>query len=110
MPFAENVPETIQFFQNTVQWAALVLTALAGVSEARRHDLDYFGALVIAFVVSVGGGTLRDLLLARYPLFWVTNPVYLITVIIVATVGTFVGIQGTKKAPMIEPLVNPVRS
>ena len=105
-PFAEGVPETIQFFQSAVQWAAIVLTALAGVAEARRRDLDYFGALVIAFVVSVGGGTLRDVLLSRYPLFWVTSPVYLVTVLIVATIGTFIIAQGEKQVPAIEPLVN----
>jgi uncharacterized membrane protein YeiH len=109
-PFAEGVPETIQFFQSVVQWAAIVLTALAGVAEARRRDLDYFGALVIAFVVSVGGGTLRDVLLSRYPLFWVTSPVYLVTVLIVATIGTFIIAQGEKRVPVIEPLVNEMRS
>jgi len=109
-PFAEGVPETIQFFQSAVQWAAIVLTALAGVAEARRRDLDYFGALVIAFVVSVGGGTVRDVLLSRYPLFWVTSPVYLVTVLIVAAIGTFIIAQGEKRVPVIEPLVNEMRS
>jgi uncharacterized membrane protein YeiH len=109
-PFAEGVPETIQVFQSVVQWAAIVLTALAGVAEARRRDLDYFGALVIAFVVSVGGGTLRDVLLSRYPLFWVTSPVYLVTVLIVTAIGTFIIAQGEKQVPAIEPLVNEMRS
>lgn len=105
----ENVPETIRTFQSTVQWAAIVLTALAGVAEARRRDLDFFGALVIAFVVSVGGGTLRDLLLARYPLFWVTSPVYFITVLVVSGIAALLIARGEKKVPVIEPLVNPMR-
>ena len=104
----ENAPEPIQIFQSIVQLAAIVLTALAGVSEARRRDLDFFGILVIAFVVSVGGGTLRDLLLARYPLFWVTSPVYLITVVLVATIGTLIIARG-ENAGMLQPIVNPVR-
>ena len=107
-PFLENTPEPILIFQSTVQWAAIVLTALAGVAEARRRDLDFFGILVIAFVVSVGGGTVRDLLLARYPLFWVTSPVYLITVVIVATIGTLIIARG-ENAGMLQPIVNPVR-
>lgn len=107
--FAEKAPETLQFFQGVVQWAAIVLTALAGVSEARRRDLDLFGVFVIAFVVSVGGGTVRDLLLARYPLFWVTSPVYFVTVLIVAAIGTLIAAGGEKGVPMFEPLVSPVR-
>jgi uncharacterized membrane protein YeiH len=106
--FLKNAPEPIQIFQSVVQLAAIVLTALAGVSEARRRDLDFFGTLVIAFVVSVGGGTVRDLLLARYPLFWVTGPVYLITVVLVATLGTLIITRG-EKAGMLQPILNPVR-
>lgn len=106
---AGAAPETILVFQSTVQWAAIALSALAGVSEARRRELDFFGALVIAFVVSVGGGTLRDLLLARYPLFWVSSPVYLVTVLIVAGSGMLLIARGEKQVPVIEPLVSPMR-
>ncbi len=73
---AEMTTQTLTVVQSAIQWTAILLAALAGAYEARRRDLDFFGALVIAFVVSVGGGTLRDVLLARYPLFWVENPVY----------------------------------
>lgn len=106
---SERAPETLQLFQSSVQWIAIALAALAGVYEARRRDLDYFGSLVIAFVASVGGGTLRDLLLARYPLFWVISPVYLITVLTVATIGALIISQGDKAVPVLEPLVSPVR-
>lgn len=64
---------------------------------------------MIAFVVSVGGGTLRDLLLARYPLFWVTSPVYLVTALVGAGVGMLLIARGEKQVPVIEPLVNPMR-
>ena len=104
----ENAPETLSLFQSTVQWTAIALGALAGVYEARRRDLDFFGSLVIAFVVSVGGGTLRDLLLGRYPLFWVTSPLYLVTVITVAIIGTLIITQGEKAGPMLQPIVAPV--
>lgn len=107
--FMERVPETIGLYQSTVQWVAIALAALAGVYEARRRELDYFGSLVIALVVSVGGGTLRDVLLARYPLFWVISPVYLITVLTVATIGALIISRGEKAVPVIEPLVSPVR-
>lgn len=105
----ETTSETIVVFQSTIQWMAIALTALAGVSEARRRDLDFFGALVIAFVASVGGGTLRDLLLARYPLFWVASPIYLVTIFFVSTLGALIISGKTKGVTAIEPLVGPVR-
>lgn len=107
--FAERVPDTIGLYQSAIQWIAIALAALAGVYEARRRELDYFGSLVIAVVVSVGGGTLRDILLARYPLFWVVSPIYLVTVVTVATIGALIISRGDKAVPVIEPLVNPVR-
>jgi hypothetical protein len=63
----------------------------------------FFGALVIAFVVSVGGGTLRDVLLAHYPLFWVTRPVYFITVLVVSGIAAFILARGEKQVPVIAP-------
>lgn len=41
---SENAPETILVFQSAVQWAAIALSALAGVSEARRREPDFLGA------------------------------------------------------------------
>lgn len=107
--FGDKASETISLFENVVQRTAIVLSALAGVYEARRRELDFFGALVIAFVVSVGGGTLRDVLLGRYPLFWVTSPVYLVTVFIIAVIGVFVIAQCERAHAVLTPIVDPVR-
>ena len=51
--------------------------AVSGVLAAGRKGLDVLGVAVIAVVTAIGGGTLRDLLLARYPIFWIANPTYL---------------------------------
>jgi uncharacterized membrane protein YeiH len=51
--------------------------AASGALSAARRGLDLLGVLVIAGVTALGGGTLRDLLLDRHPLFWITNPAYL---------------------------------
>ena len=101
--------ETLAAIQSTIQWTAILLAALAGAYEARRRDLDFFGALVIAFVVSVGGGTLRDVLLARYPLFWVKDPLYGVSVFCVTLVGVLVMTRSEQVSPALNRLVNPVR-
>ena len=51
--------------------------AVSGVLAAGRKHLDWFGVLVIATVTAIGGGTLRDLLIDRNPVFWMANTGYL---------------------------------
>lgn len=67
--------------------AGVAVFAASGVLAARSRGLDLFGVIVIAAITAVGGGTLRDLLLNRYPIFWITNAQYL-TVIIASALLT----------------------
>ncbi len=61
--------------------------AVSGVLAAGRKGLDALGVAVIAIVTAIGGGTLRDLLLGRQPIFWIADTTYL-WVILAATVVT----------------------
>ncbi|MCA8955945.1 MAG: TRIC cation channel family protein, partial [Planctomycetes bacterium] len=38
---------------------------------ARNKGMDPVGVVWVAFIVAFGGGTLRDVLLDRRPLFWI---------------------------------------
>lgn len=58
--------------------------AISGALAAGRKSLDLIGVLVIAIVTAVGGGTLRDLLLSRHPVFWVASPDFLSVSIVCA--------------------------
>lgn len=49
-------------------------------------------------VTAIGGGTLRDLLLDRHPIFWIADPTYLL-VILAATAFTLVYVQLRIPAP-----------
>ncbi|MEM1411539.1 MAG: trimeric intracellular cation channel family protein [Pseudomonadota bacterium] len=60
--------------------------AVSGVLAAARHGLDWMGALVLAALTAIGGGTLRDLLLDR-PVFWLDDTRHL-WVILVTTALT----------------------
>lgn len=59
---------------------------MSGVFAALAKKLDMFGVLVIAFVTSVGGGTVRDMLIGATPVAWLkdthTLSIILITVVI----------------------------
>lgn len=58
--------------------------AVSGVLAAGRKRLDLFGVLVIATVTAIGGGTLRDLLLDRHPIFWIADPLQLAVIAVSA--------------------------
>lgn len=73
--------------QYVVEVAATVAFAASGVMEAARKRLDPVGVIVVACLTAFGGGTLRDLLLDRRPLFWVEHSAYLWLVFVVAIVS-----------------------
>ncbi len=51
--------------------------AVSGALVASRKQLDILGFVFVASVTGIGGGTLRDLLLGRTPVFWIEAPEYL---------------------------------
>lgn len=62
--------------------------AISGALAAGKRRMDLFGVVVLASVTALGGGTLRDMILDTGPVFWVTDPTYLI-VAVAAAVATF---------------------
>ena len=50
--------------------------AISGIRLAAAKNFDWFGAYVVGLVTAIGGGTLRDLLLA-IPVFWMQSSMYL---------------------------------
>lgn len=100
--------ETLRLFQNVVQWSAILLSALAGTYAARKRGMDFFGVLVIAFVSCVGGGTIRDMLLGRFPIFWLESPIYVITVFLVSLFGLFIQRGAEKGERVVRQIAGPV--
>ena len=47
--------------------------AVSGVIAAARARMDWLGGAVLALVVAIGGGTMRDLLLGRLPVAWLEH-------------------------------------
>ena len=64
-------------------WALDYLSALVfavtGALVASRRQLDLTGFIFMAAMTAVGGGTLRDLVLDREPIFWVVRPGLIVT-------------------------------
>lgn len=72
-----------------VDLLGVAVFAISGALAALRKKMDLLGVLVIAAVTALGGGTVRDLLLDRHPVVWVTEPAYLYTAL-AAAVATVV--------------------
>ena len=64
--------------------AGVAVFAVSGALAAGRKSMDLFGVIVIAVVTAIGGGTIRDLLLDRHPIFWIQDTTYLVVIIAMA--------------------------
>ncbi|WP_088283887.1 trimeric intracellular cation channel family protein [Ideonella sp. A 288] len=67
------VPWALSHTQIAVEIVATIAFALSGVIEGARKRLDAVGICVVAGLAAFGGGTVRDILLDRRPLFWVQH-------------------------------------
>lgn len=74
---------TLAFTLHYLDLIGTVVFAITGLLAARRKQLDLFGAIVIAMVTAIGGGTLRDLIIDE-PVFWTQDDVYIYIVVISA--------------------------
>lgn len=63
--------------------------AASAAVQGVRQGFDPFGATVLAIVASVGGGTLRDLLIGSSPVFWLKDLTYLSTAVPVGLLTFF---------------------
>lgn len=60
-----------------LDYASVAVFALTGALVASRAQLDIVGFIFLACLTAVGGGTVRDVLINREPVFWIGNPAYL---------------------------------
>lgn len=51
----------------------LIAFAISGSLAAIERKMDFFGVFIIALVTSIGGGTLRDVLIGNTPVSWLLN-------------------------------------
>lgn len=61
---------------HVIEVLGVFVFASSGLVEARRKKMDLVGVYTVAFITAFGGGTVRDILLDRRPLFWIENYEY----------------------------------
>ena len=69
--------------------ASVFVFALTGALAASRALLDIVGFLFFAALTAVGGGTVRDILLDRNPVFWIEQPEILMVAAAAAVIVFF---------------------
>ncbi len=72
-PSADILGSALNTLRLVLEYAGTVAFAISGAVAASKRRMDLIGAVVLAGVVAVGGGTMRDLLLQR-PVFWIEHP------------------------------------
>ena len=78
--------------------------AVTGCMAAKKKRMDLFGGIVLAIVTAVGGGTIRDLVIGKTPVFWVTNDMYILVSVLSALI-TFVALRFRSRGNLPQTLV-----
>lgn len=79
----------LESLQYILDLLGVFVFAISGSLTAGRKGLDLLGVIIISVVTAIGGGTLRDILLDRYPIFWISDPGYLIVIVIASLFTLF---------------------
>ena len=80
----------------TIEVIGIFAFALSGILEARKKGMDLVGVYVVGMVTAFGGGTLRDLVLDRHPLFWVEHYGYPVILLFLSFLAGFIVRQLTE--------------
>lgn len=64
----------------------VIACAIAGTLLAQHKGFDIAGCILVSMANAIGGGTLRDMMLNRHPLFWMTDLNYIIVITITSLI------------------------
>lgn len=73
-----------------LNWFGICVFAVSGALVASRKQMDIVGFALLGSVTGIGGGTVRDIVLGAQPVFWVKEPSYLVTCVVVASLTFFI--------------------
>jgi uncharacterized membrane protein YeiH len=70
----------------TIEVLGIIAFALTGIFEARKKGMDLIGVYAVAMITAFGGGSLRDIMLNRHPLFWIEHYGYAVLLLALSVV------------------------
>ncbi|SPF35961.1 conserved membrane hypothetical protein [Syntrophobacter sp. SbD1] len=71
----------------TIEVLGIIAFALTGIYAAKKKGMDIIGVYSLAMVTALGGGSLRDIILNRHPLFWIEHYEYALLLLVLAIVS-----------------------
>jgi len=74
-------------FIKTIEMVGIIAFAITGIYEARKKGMDIIGVYSVGMITAFGGGSLRDIILARHPLFWIEHDGYTILLLVLSIVS-----------------------
>ncbi len=74
-------------FLKLIEVFGVLAFSMTGIFEARRLKMDIVGTYSVAMITAFGGGTLRDLFLRRYPLFWIQEWAYGVVILVLSIIS-----------------------
>ena len=63
---------------HVLSFVAVPAQAMTAALAAGKRRMDWAGVCMLGCITALGGGTIRDVLLGHYPLFWVEHPIFLL--------------------------------
>lgn len=91
LPPQALTPEFVTRFEPTsfmfwLEMFGIFACSVSGTILAKHKNFDAFGCILVAMIAAISGPTARDIILNRYPLFWMVNMNYLL-IITITSVG-----------------------
>ena len=74
-----------------VELLGVLAFAFTGIIEARKKGMDLVGVYTVSMITAFGGGTIRDILIGHYPLFWIAHSGYALMLLGFATISVLLG-------------------
>ena len=87
-------------FNFIIEFLGMISFVMSGAFAAMQKRLDPLGVLIVAFVTTIGGGTIRDLLL-DIPTFWMHDLWYIYMILVVTIIAIiFKSIEKNFQVPL----------
>ena len=89
----------------TIEVLGIIAFALTGFYAAKKRGMDLIGVFSLGMVTALGGGSLRDIILNRHPLFWIQHYEYAILLLVLAIVASFVSQDLFEKKKLVNVIL-----
>ena len=93
----------MQEFIYILEFIGIITFAISGIIAAKAQEMDPVGLYFVACVTAFGGGTVRDVVLDKHPVYWIQHQEFPILVLVVAII--FAYFRNTSKVKEVHILI-----